>query len=404
MIKTTNRNSMLMILVDALPFNQLSRSNTPFLYSLSKNCSIDIEPLFAYRGIESTIFTGNNPNKHKIWTEYCLNEDKLIKGTKSSLFLKSIIKITDKIPNDFLSGASRYFLYKLFKNEFSPAMIPVELLDYFEMSQKPIITPYSLQLPTLFDLIRNNNMSFKFLAPPFENNDKIIFENTMEAIGEDKDFWFIKFGMFDYLGHIFGPDSEEAKNQLRLIDNYIKEIYFRFEEEYPDFTFILLSDHSMAKVTKEINILEKLEKIEFKVPKDYLFFVDSTMVRFWFFNPKAEEKILEMLSNLEVGHILMDDDYKKLNIENIGTKYGEKIFVLDEGFVFFPDFFRKNSKPKGMHGYASESSRPTLIIESPNVKLEKRKDVKFVDILPTILDIWGLPKPNLCDGISLMKK
>ena len=401
---------IVMILIDAFSSHYLSKKDSPFLYSMAKNgYYYETDVLFAYRGIEAIIFSGVPPNIHKVWTEFCLKSDVTNeKKTKTNKIFKKIIKIIDAVSNDRLSRASRYVYhgYILRSGIFMPVLIPVDVLDHFETSQPYIFEPNALgEIPTLFDIFRENNNGFIFLATPITKSDNDTLNKTLQMRNKDNyDLWFMKFGILDSLGHKFGPHSDELKKGLKRIDFMVEQVASRFQAKYTNPIFVILSDHGMTKVKKTIDLLQELEELNLSMPRDYIMFLDSTMARFWFFSRLARIKIMNKLSEIKTGCILDNSNLEQLGISKVGYRYGEEIFVLNEEYAFFPDFFRRNSPPKGMHGYAFESDNPILIINSPKIDLERRKKVHFVDLMPTVLDLMGLPIPHLIEGSSLLAK
>ena len=386
-------NPVFMVLIDALADTYISRDHTPFLHSfLEKGKYSTIEPMFAYRGIEATIFTGFKPNSHKVWTEYCLNEPEK-ENIKSYIINESII-LCDKIPASIFNRVLRYV--------FKKSMIPSSMIKYFKNSQLAITDPNVLPFPTLFDVLRNNNRSFYFLIPSASKKDKEIFKITYKSLEtENHDFWFIKFGMLDSFGHLYGPNPEKLKNILKDIDGYIQNLYIKFKQKYTCGTFLIVSDHGMNEVKSVVNPNDFFNDLNFIIPKDYLYFVDSTMLRLWFFNETAKSRIIERLLNVNAGTILRDNELKFLGIDKVGHKYGEVIFALKEKYVFSPDFFRSNNPPNGMHGYYFETSKPILIfIHSTNIK--KNRKVQFSDLMPTILELLNLDSPLIYEGTSLL--
>lgn len=393
--------SVMMVLIDAFSFRYLSRDHTPFLYLLAgEGHYTQIQPMFAYRGIEASIFTGTTPNTHKIWTEFCLREKK--RANTVSQILKECCKFTDKIPSDFLHRVMRCIYWRLDK-KIRPVMIPAIFLDYFETTQLPITTPDAFPVPTIFDILRKEKRKYLFLTP-HKGKDDIVFKTVYKLIeNEEKDFWFIKFETLDQLGHRYGPNSSKMREALKNIDRFIYKLYLRFRERYKSGVFIVLSDHGMNHVNSIINIKRKLDGLPLTPPKDYIYFIDSTMTRFWFFNEKAKKLTLDALSKINAGRILGDNELRMLGIDKIGHRYGEIIFVLKEGYVFFPDFFRWDTPPRGMHGYAFESDKPIFIIHGDNVTI-RDKSIRFIDIMPTVLKILNLQVPSTCEGVSVLRE
>lgn len=399
---------IVMILIDAFSNDYLSKEDTPFLYSMANNgYHYQVDSLFAYRGIEATIFSGVSPNIHKIWTEFCLKSDVANeKKVKTNKFFKKIIKIVDAISNDRLSRVSRYVYHKyILRSELHMTnLIPVDISEHFETSQPYIFKPNALgEIPTLFDIFRENNNNFIFLAAPITKGDTDALDKTLQTINkENYDFWFMKFGNLDPLGHKFGPHSDELKKGLKRVDFMVEQVVDKFQAKYRDPVFIILSDHGMTEVKKTIDVMHELEELNLIMPNDYIMFLDSAMARFWFFNQKARIKIMDKLSDIQYGYILDNSNLEQLGIDKVGCCYGEEIFALEEGYTIFPDFFRRGSPPKGMHGYAFESDNNILVISSPKIDLKRRKKAYFVDLVPTVLDLMGLPIPHLCEGSSLL--
>jgi hypothetical protein len=392
-------NSVLMILVDALSNYSISEKTTPFISSLAQKCYFEINPMFAYRGIEATIFTGVDPNTHKVWTEFLLKKN-IDRHDRNRSLSKKVFEILDSLPNPYIQK----IIKSIFINKPKDAMIPLHLIDYFEHSQPTITTPNALAVPTLFDLLRSEGKSFKFLTPSMvKGGDKKVFEKTISSLSKSKcDFIFVKFGMLDTLGHKYGPDSEKVYSYLKEIDEYAKAIYLKFKDGTSSKVFVLLSDHGMIKVEKCINVKRILKSLDLKVGRDYIYFLDSTMARFWFFNWTAQRKIFEKISTIKDGAFLETADLIRLGIDGVGPQYFREIFALKEGYAFYPDFFMVKP-PKGMHGYAFEkSSKPVLIIDRDSMEVKCEKIIEFVDIFPTICHLMGMRIPSNCKGKSLI--
>jgi len=393
--------AVMMVLIDAFSFNYLSQEYTPYLYSLAnEGVYSTIRPMFAYRGIEATIFTGASPNTHKVWTEFCLRDN--IEENLASLMAKECCKFTDKIPIEFLHKATRY-LYYLSDKRLRPAMIPANMLGYFESSQPSITEPSVLPVPTLFDILRKEGKRFVFLTP-HKGNDQMVFKTAYKFLeNRREEFWFIKFGLIDPIGHKYGPNPEAIGQYLKDVDYLVHKLHLRFKEKFKSGIFLVLSDHGMNQVHMTVDIKKKLNNLNLTIPKDYIYFIDSTMARFWFFNEKAKKSILDNLSDINEGSVLQNLDLKILEIDRIGHRYGETIFALKNGYVFFPDFFRWSYPPKGMHGYAYEIDKPVLIVSTNEIDVKNKIKTKFIDIMPTVLEVLNLDIPPSCEGKSIIK-
>jgi hypothetical protein len=352
---------------------------------------LDLKPLFAYKGIETTIFTGVCPNVHNVWTEFCL-EDKSISRKNFSL-LSKMIKPTDLLPNDKSKIILRYAIERfLFQRPYNtPNLIPAAGMPYFIPSQQKRITePRVLgNIKTLFDFLREKRLPFVFMEPSIWG-DMEVYRKAKKLIEQNRrfHFWYLKFNHLDHLGHKLGPSPYTFKDQLTKIDSFAEEIITLLQKKDPKLKVLVLADHGMSEVRASIDILGRLEQLNSQIYKDYLTFADSTMIRFWFFNKKAQQEISAYLEHLKGGHILTNSEKELLKIP-LDPKYGETIYVLDEGYIVHPCFFHSKSVIKGMHGYAytkTPEASPILIMNDLITEfLDINKKFTYADLFKLIL-------------------
>jgi len=73
--------------------------------------------------------------------------------------------------------------------------------------------------------------------------DDEIFKSAIDEINNPSDILLIHFHSYDDFGHEFGPSSEEALEQLKIIDSYVKDISKNYKGD-----IIIVSDHGMHNV------------------------------------------------------------------------------------------------------------------------------------------------------------
>jgi len=383
-----------MVFLDAFSSRYISMA--PFLNSISrKGYYTPLSRTFALgKGLGTSIYTGTTRNTNKVWCDYVLRDQPY---SNPSLF-KFCVRLCDLIPSDKFNKYSRYAVYRLFNKPFgTPNIIPPDLLDFFKLK------PGNQEIVTMFDHINNNGKQYcvSGLSPSLFDPTS---NSILEEMKKDCDLFFIKFGALDKLGHKYGPESDEIRERVSQLDKVLKNLVESAPDKYTHFVFF--SDHGMTPVHNKINLFSLLDKLPIKFPEDYLFFLHSTIACFWFNNNDAKRIINEALQKVDFGDILDRSKLEELGIDKIGSEYGELIFTLKEGYVFFPDFYRKKASPKGMHGYAIQDyDRPILIIHSLSSKTEdmgKKDKVGHIDIMPTVLDFLDLPIPSTCEGDSLI--
>ena len=200
-------------------------------------------------------------------------------------------------------------------------------------------------------------------------------------------FWFLKLGLLDRLGHIYGPDKKALMKALRLTDRRIETVVNQMRK-IGDLNVLVFADHGMSMVRGRVGFLDMLKQLDSRIIKDYIVFLDSTMARFWFFSERSRKEIEELFGNVNFGHFLSCEEKKCLRIPR-DPRYGESIFVLNEGYVIHPDFFHRSKMVKGMHGYAysrGKDALPLLIVPKKIAESFILSDgLYFTDIFSLIL-------------------
>lgn len=377
---------MLCICLDA--FKPEYYKYAPYLNSLRKdNLSGELETILGFTGISVTFFTGFYPDKHGIFAMFNYSpEDPMTAftflGRRTTSFL---INMGRYIKNE------RYF-FRLYN-------IPTEFLTHFNGTlRKAIPQKNSAKIDTFFDILEKNKKSFTSVDYPnyFVNRKGSLFFSYSNAKVFKKmrekrvDFCFVHFSELDYISHKFGTRSEETKNCVKEIDEIIEKI--------GNEKMLIWSDHGMVDVRGEINIEERLRETDLKMGKDYFYFLDTTMARFWFKNERAKTVIEESLKELKNGCILTE---KERRFFRVPAEYGDLIFLANPGFIILPNFFQGNERIKAAHGYDPRvpEQKGVYIITGE----EGKKNAKMVDMTPTMLNILRLPE-FVCDGKSLIKR
>ena len=403
-VESKDSIKVVMIFVDAFSSRYVNEKYCPFLFKiLQSNGEYKlIEPLFAFEGIGTTIFTGTWPESHGVWTSF-IRVDRP-RYQISNLILSISTKLSEIIPNDRLAWDLRYLTYKLLGKPVPiPHLIPSNLLKYFQHIPWYFFTQKN-KILTLFDVVKKHERTIANLNVSSILGDKMVVERTIKYFRSKKiaDLTYLKLSKLDLIGHKYGPKSNQIKSCVKILDSVLQKI-IKGISDISNVIFLVFSDHGMVPVRNWINIAQLLDRTSLKTGRDFLFFLDSTMVRFWFSKEKARNIIESMLSNIKCGRFISRSELKKLRLPT-NDYYGELIFVLDEHNVIHPDFFHRHEPVKGMHGYYKSSyDNPILIIYPPdNFRISTNKYLRFVDIAPTVLDLLEIPH-HQCEGKSIIR-
>ena len=394
-----------LILVDALAAAYVSPATLPALYALSAGGSRQpLENIYAYRGIEATLFSGRFPSEHGIWGEF-RPADGSRPERLAERFGRGLIAIGDMFPSDRLRLNVRYVVSRLQRGDSllpTSNLIPADLLPRFDSSlERAAWDSGSLgAIPTLFDQLRASGQTFETLVYPEVMHDHQLAGMLRARIAERAlpNFWYIKFSALDGLGHRHGPDLEQLGPALQALDSQLAELIEILQSAYTadPIDIVVLSDHGMSQVEQVIDVRKVMRRIEQLAGRDLLYFLDSTTIRIWSPSARVRAAAADMLAELPGLRVLTSDDRRALRIPD-DSATGDVLAACDEGAVVFPDFFRKESAPLGMHGYAyvnTEAGLPYLAVEAP-----------IAALLPhgrrlTHADVWAAMSERLGLGVG----
>jgi len=392
------------ILIDALRHDFITIEDSPFLYSLSgKSITGKIKEPFAFI-MHPTWFAGLYPQTSNKSQYYWYSPD-----TSPYKFTKLFPFLSDKIPmlreglNKIAQYISRYS-YGIAPN------IPLNMLRYFDFADRlPPWNPNYLPQTTLFDIFRDNNIKWLFIGYPGSNQRTFaIWNKFCREISPDVSFIWLHFAETDWAEHEYGPMSDKRREKLREIDKTIEKIWNILNSMFDDVNMLVFGDHGAVEVKKTVNIESKLKSLYLKVGTDYIYFLDSTMARFWFKNDVAKSKITEILEELTDGKLLSRKDFINYKTNFDHMRYGELIWVANEGVLILPNFWQGNLPVKGMHGYLPDvrDNQAAFLLSSPKISKANKLNnpCEMVDIFPTILDLMDLPIPESNEGVSILRR
>lgn len=371
--------------LDGCRYDYISQENTPFLYQLSKDgffSRVKTVPGFTQ---EATMMTGKEPNEtgYFTWYRYAPDRSPFI-WVRPLGFLKHMRKLRIYYA---IKVAIREITQLITGKEYpDPGFIPLDILPLFENVSATLPN----HLPNLSSLCRLSKRSCfeQTSTRGFMRSKRCseLFRPVIKSIGSSRpyDLYLVHVGELDGLGHRYGPHPELFQDSLREIDAWVHGTFGSATKRKLALNLIIVSDHGMFDVKDTVDIERKLELIPLKVPEDYLYFLDSTIARFWFFNAKAKRLVEEILSTVPNGHILSQQEKEKLKIDfKLDNFYGELLFWVDKGYMIFPNFFQSitQDKTSGMHGYIDDEDGALIIHSSAGI-LRDVSNMYGKDVVP----------------------
>lgn len=341
------------------------------------SCVVPAQSLLAYSsGIHASIWTSEHISRHGIWLNYWLRSfpGYEIKISKIAWKAKSLIT----------------FLSKRLSARYDQYYIPREISKFFERTlydfQKPF---YHEELPSLFRILDDNDVKFRFYAcENVEEISSLNLENELNVVFLDE---------FDALGHKFGSHSPLLKQRILKL---LKELQW-MRKKHREISLIMFSDHGMQEIEERFDVttaLKLLENSGFKLGKDYVAFLDSTMARFWPSSKEVEEAIFKAFLNAP-GHILSAKEIQNYNVP-VNDRFGNLVFLADLGVEIFPNFFHPYYARyvKGLHGYAPENDSSYGIFATTCEA--DFNEISLLDVSPILAKHFDLKVPRDWKGTA----
>jgi hypothetical protein len=315
-----------------------------------------------------SILTGLMPREHLHWSFFYYSP-------QTSPFKP--LRLLGLLPRSLVDrGRVRNLVSKLIKRLYSYTgyfqlyNIPFEHVDKFDYCEKS-----DLFVPGGMNRGKNIFDHLSHAGVPYHVSDwRDSEENNLATLKADLNKGEIAFALLymasmDALLHEVGKESPQVDQKLAWYEAQLEDVLRTASEHYHEVRLFICSDHGMATVHTHIDLMSKIEALGLEFGRDYTATYDSTMGRFWFHNPSARERIIELLEHVPEGRVLPKEELAQLGCDFEGDQYGELIFLMNAGVLIVPSHM--GLKPiTGMHGYHPDDpdSDASLLsnVEPPN--------------------------------------
>jgi hypothetical protein len=234
--------------------------------------------------------------------------------------------------------------------------IPLALLPWFNVAETRAPWDRLVGYRSLFHELEDRGQTYFTCAWPDTNqladrSDQGIVDHTLAHVTRGHRLAYVHLQALDGLGHAYGPESSELLDGLATIDALVGRLISSLEARFDALDVLLFGDHGMVSVTGKIDVWSAIEAAGLAVGRDVVFFLDSTMARFWFPTGASRDAVRRALAELP-GRVLDAGDLQRLRIDRCDRRNGELIFLAEPGHVILPNFFQRTGElPRGMHGY-----------------------------------------------------
>jgi hypothetical protein len=351
------RRLVLIVLVDALGWEQAG--DPAFVPELDAPRA----PVRSVLGYSSanlpTIMTGRLPREHGHFSMYRrAGPDGVFAGAKQTLALAS--RLTNRRWR--ISGWLAWWLRRRgVTGYFSLYEIPFSVLAEFDLCQRrDIFAPGAFDgMSGIADLVLGTGAGriWNWSVP----EDRAFTELSEEIDRGEGRVLFLYTAALDGLMHAAGPQSGAVREALAGYAERIERLCERARQRYEDVRVFVFGDHGMAPVSGVHDLRSELELAGFGPGGPVLYFIDSTMARFWFRSAADRRRIEEILARHTWGRILGDEELESLGALFPDHCHGELIFLLEEGETLVPSFM-SGIPARGMHGYHPDARHSFTVL------------------------------------------
>ena len=372
----SGQNIRLFVLIDALGWEVLKKHE--FLNDILTHR----QPLRTVLGFSSgaipTILTGMPPARTGHWNLFYYDpQGSPFRWLKWFRFLPNFVlehRVTQKIVKEL--GRHILGMGPLFECFVSPRLLP-----WFNWIEKRNIYERGgiSGAPSIFDHLAEENVPYRVYSYHHQGDQEILEQSAQDIAARAAKFYFIYLCEIDAVLHNHIQDGSKLAQRLDEYAGSLRAIFRAAQRIDPNASMTLFSDHGMTPVTSHFDLVREIEGLGFSMPDDYLAVYDSTMARFWFFNPETRTRVTSRLRELACGRILGDSELQELGVFFPDRRYGEIVFLLDPGWLISHSDFNGNGwNPVGMHGYHPDdaySDGVFLSNEEPPVPIRTVADV-----------------------------
>lgn len=337
------------VLIDALGWSYIESTN--FLADALPYRS-RVETVLGFSsGAIPTILTGQPPAQNGHWNLlYYDPRQSPFRWLRPFRFLPDGL-LDSRVSRKAIKEIGRRFLG--LGSQFECCVSP-RLLPWFNWAEKRSIYESGgiVGAPSFFDILAKNQVAYRTYTYRQYRDAEILNRARAEIKSRAADIFFLYLSEFDAFLHMHCLEPDRVSRRLDWYESELQWVFDVARKADSEAVLSIFSDHGMTPIREHYDLVSQVESLGFAMPQDYLSVYDSTMARYWFFNPECRRKMVDFLNTVPFGRVLLDDELRELGVFFPDRRYGEVIFLMDPGVLLTrSNFHGKGWMPKGMHGY-----------------------------------------------------
>jgi predicted AlkP superfamily pyrophosphatase or phosphodiesterase len=359
------REVTIVFLIDALGSAQVARAGFLDRY-VAPERRRPVRSVFGFSSaVLPSIFTGRLPREHGHWSMFRRDMgDSVFHPYRHWIRLASFYSRGQWRFREHLSGRLRR---AGLTGYFSLYEVPLEHLCLFDLCQRRnIYLPGAFDgIPSIFDRLVEEAIPHR-VWDWRSDEERAFGEMEIAARTGPETFLFLYTADLDSTMHIHGPSSDAAAMWLRRAEERIVRVVEAARASGRKTRLRVFGDHGMAPVRGEVDVVAMMQRLPWRMPRDYTMFLDSSMARFWYRSDGARRDIRQALGSAKGGRFVTPTEMAALGVDFPGHDYGEDVFLCDAGVIVQPSFMG-HEPLAGMHGYHpdDEDSNSVFLADPP---------------------------------------
>ncbi len=332
------------VLIDALGWDVVRE--TGFLSGLRGHAS-SLETVMGYSSAAiPSILTGQLPQVHGRWSY-------LFYSPPTSPFRwtrpLSVLGPLGDIPRVKAKVAFRTARMNGFDGYFPVYDFPMRHLHQVDhCSKRWDFYPGAFDCESIVDICARRDIPARFLTYPLR--DAEVVRKCREALDRaEHDLYFLYLTELDATCHGHGVRSERSRGLISWYESAIRELLDAARRTGRRTRMMVFSDHGMVDVAETCPLKSVVEKLPLTMGRDYFGIYDSTMARFWYFEPHARD-LIRVEAATRRTRLLSLQEKESFGICFPDDRYGQDIFLVNPGTVLHPSHMGRHVL-KAMHGY-----------------------------------------------------